>query len=298
MRPTPPRQSGWTCICGTWNESSRIRCRNCQSPSSEIVPFHFPATGQPVRAVTVDGQPWIFAADVCAVLDIANVGNALARLDADEKGSIRLTDGTSGNPNRAIVSEAGFYSLVIRSDKPEAKTFRRWVTHEVLPALRRTGTYSVAPVLGDPLDELERQMQMTAQAIAIAKAERERADALEPDAARARRTLDADGLVLVGTVAKRFGIKEKALREFLFAEQLLIRTGTRRNEPYARYVESGHFELKTRLIEIDPDRAPEERSTTYVTPKGEALIWRRLHAAGLVSSPTMPGEQLAIAGGA
>lgn len=121
--------------------------------AAEITPFAFPATGQPVRTVMVDGQPWIFANDVCAVLEIANVGNALARLDEDEKSSIRLTDGTLGNPNRAIINEAGLYSLVLRSDKPEAKTFRRWVTHDVLPTIGRTGSYSAAPVLPQDYEE-------------------------------------------------------------------------------------------------------------------------------------------------
>lgn len=265
-----------------------------------IVPFIFPDTGQAVRTVTVDGEPWFVANDVCAALDIANVGNALARLDDDERGSIRLADGTSGNPNRAVVNEPGLYSLILRSDKAQARAFKRWVTHEVLPAIRTTGRYE-APGLGDPLAELERQTQLTTRAIEIAKTERARAEVaerhaaeLESEAARARQTLDSEGLALVGTVAKRFGIKEKALRDFLHAEQLLIRGGSRHNEPMARYVASGHFEVKVTLVDTNPDRPPKERSTTFVTPKGEALIWRRLYAAGYVTSPVLPSRQLEI----
>lgn len=108
---------------------------------SEIQPFTFPVTAQAVRVLELAGEPWFVAADVCTVLGITNVGNVLARLDDDEKDSIHLPDGTRGNPNRAIVNEPGLYSLLFRSDKPEAKQFKRWVTHDVLPAIRRAGGY-------------------------------------------------------------------------------------------------------------------------------------------------------------
>lgn len=260
-----------------------------------IVPFTFPETGQRVRTVTIDGEPWWIAADVCAVLDIANVGNALGRLDDADKDSIRIADGNRGNPNRAIVSESGLYDLILDSRKPEAKAFRRWITAEVIPAIRRTGGYQAVPTAAAAVmpSHAEALRGWAAELEAREVAERRVAE-LEPEAARAHQTLDADGLALVGTVAKRFGIREKALREFLYAEGLLIRSGARRNEPMARYVASGHFELKTRLIETDPDRPAQSRSTTYVTPRGEALIWRRLHAAGYVASPTAPARQLAI----
>src|SRR5690606_35802145 len=127
----------------------------------------------PIRTVLVDGEPWFIAADVCAVLGIANVGNALARLDDDEKDSIRLADGTPGNPNKAIVNEPGLYSLILRSDKPEAKAFKRWVTHEVLPAIRKTGRYEVQPAyrlpqsyseaLRELADQVERNEQLQAE---------------------------------------------------------------------------------------------------------------------------------------
>lgn len=90
------------------------------------------------------GEPSFVAKDVCNALGLSNVGQALASLDEDEKDSITIADGTPGNPNKATVTEPGFYKLVMRSRKPEAKAFQRWVTHEVLPALRRDGGYMVA----------------------------------------------------------------------------------------------------------------------------------------------------------
>lgn len=104
-----------------------------------------------IRTVTIDDQPGFLAGDVCSVLEITNVGNALAALDDDEKGSIHIADGTSGNPNKAYVTEAGMYSLVLRSRKPEAKLFKRWITHEVLPQIRKTGSYSTPSLSGPEL---------------------------------------------------------------------------------------------------------------------------------------------------
>lgn len=95
---------------------------------SSVTPFTY--DGRQIRVTTgPDGEPWFVARDVCDVLAITNAGNVLAALDEDERSSIHIADGTSGNPNRAIVSEAGLYSLILRSRKPEAKAFKRWVTH-------------------------------------------------------------------------------------------------------------------------------------------------------------------------
>lgn len=264
----------------------------------EIEIFQFPATGQTVRTLIRDGEPWFVAVDVCAFLG-GRPQDSTRHLDDDEKGMC-LLDTPSGQQQMLIVNEAGLYSLIHCSRTPEAKAFRRWITHDVLPAFRMTSRYQLLAV-PDLLAELERQNKLTARAIELAKAERvraaaaaERAAELEPDAARAQRTLDATGLALVGTVAKQFGMQERVLREFLYSEGMLIRDGARRNEPMARYVRSGHFKVKVRPVSVNPDRPPVEKSTTYVTPKGAALIWRRLHAAGHVSSPCPSSGQLQL----
>jgi prophage antirepressor-like protein len=99
-----------------------------------------------VRVIMWDGEPWFVAKDVCDILGLGNAREALRNLDDDERGSVRITDGTSpagGNPNMNIVSESGLYTLIMRSNKPEAKAFRRWVTHEVLPSIRKTGRYVI-----------------------------------------------------------------------------------------------------------------------------------------------------------
>ena len=95
----------------------------------------------PIRIVEKDGEPWFVAKDVCNILEIKNSRDTLNKcLDEDERGvDIIYTPG--GNQEMTIVSEAGLYSLILRSRKPEAKAFKRWVTHEVLPSIRKTGAY-------------------------------------------------------------------------------------------------------------------------------------------------------------
>lgn len=105
---------------------------------------------QAVRVVTRDGEPWFVAADVCRVLGIANSRDAVSRLEDDERQMVNLntvgnSDGIRGNPNATIVSESGLYALIFTSTKPEARRFRKWVTSEVLPSLRRTGRYEMPP---------------------------------------------------------------------------------------------------------------------------------------------------------
>ncbi|MED5545658.1 MAG: BRO family protein [Pseudomonadota bacterium] len=97
---------------------------------------------EPVRVIMLDGEPWFIANDLCRVLGINNARMALTRLDDDEKG-VSSTDTLGGQQEMSIISESGMYALVLGSRKPDARRFRKWVTSEVLPALRRTGRYQL-----------------------------------------------------------------------------------------------------------------------------------------------------------
>ena len=103
----------------------------------------FTYEGSALRTIEREGGLWWVLKDVCDVLGISNVGNVAARLDDDEKG-IHQMDTLSGKQNMSIINEPGLYSVILRSDKPQAKDFKRWVTHEVLPSIRRTGSYAMA----------------------------------------------------------------------------------------------------------------------------------------------------------
>ena len=104
---------------------------------NEMQIFEKPEFGQ-IRTTTVDGEPWFVAVDVCRALEHSNVSSALARLDDDERSKFNL--GRQGETN--VVNEPGLYTLVLGSRKPEAKAFKRWITHEVLPSIRKTGAYA------------------------------------------------------------------------------------------------------------------------------------------------------------
>lgn len=253
---------------------------------SDVQLFQYPNTGHQIRTIVIEGEPWFVAADVCTLLGYGGGGrNAVARLPERMKGV--ETVNTLGGPQQVtVLNEPGVYRLAMRSNLPSAEAFQDWLAEDVVPAIGRTGHYDIEK----PMSELEMAQRYVA-ALQREQVLQAQVRELEPDAARARQTLDAGGLSLVRTVAKRFGIKETALRQFLYAERLLIRGGSSHNEPYARYVQSGHFEVKTTMVEVDPDRPPEAKNTTYVTPKGEALIWKRLFDAGYVTSPHMPALQ-------
>lgn len=108
--------------------------------NNEIQKFDF--KGAPLRTLTDKaGEPWFVAKDVCDILGLENSRKATAELDSDEKNTVTISDGIAGNPNKTIISEPGLYRLVMKSRKPEAKEFQRWVTHEVLPSIRKHGGY-------------------------------------------------------------------------------------------------------------------------------------------------------------
>lgn len=105
---------------------------------------------QPIRIINQNNQPWFVAADVCRTLEIGNSRQAISELDDDEKDQVSRANVSSADisvPNRGLnlISESGLYALIFKSRKPEAKTFRKWVTSEVLPSLRQSGSYTLAP---------------------------------------------------------------------------------------------------------------------------------------------------------
>ena len=119
-----------------------------QSIATSVATESFSFENFPVRAINRNGEIWFVAADVCAVLDIKNTSDALKNLDDDECLTLDIGEGQKigrgGAQKFNIINESGLYALILRSRKPEAKRFRKWVTSEVLPAIRKTGSYSVS----------------------------------------------------------------------------------------------------------------------------------------------------------
>lgn len=115
---------------------------------TEVQPFVFPPTGQPVRSVLINGEPWFVAADVTTALGYANGRDAVSKLPERMRNSVALNDGNRGNPNHAVINEAGVWRLTMRSNLPDAVAFQDWLAEDVIPSIRRTGSYSA--ISGQP----------------------------------------------------------------------------------------------------------------------------------------------------
>ncbi|MEV2756714.1 phage antirepressor [Paenibacillus larvae] len=239
---------------------------------NQLQVFNF--TGKDVRVIMKDGQPWWLAKDICSVLDHSDVSMAVKRLDEDEK--LTQTLFVSGqNRNVWFVNEPGFYSLILTSRKPEAKQFKRWVTHEVLPAIRKTGMYATDELLDNP--------DFLIQAATKLKEEREARKLLESQIEQDRpKVIFAEALetskssILIGELAKLLkqngiNVGQNRLFNWLRAEGYLGRKGDYRNLPTQKSMELGLFEIKTRTI-ANPDGSTRITKTTKVTGKGQVYF--------------------------
>ena len=229
-----------------------------------------------IRVESVDGEPWFVAKDVCDVLGISKYRDAVSRLDCDERGSV-LVDTPGGPQGVGTVNEPGFYKLVLRSRKPEAKAFQRWVTHEVLPAIRRTGGYVAARADETPDEIMARALMVAKETMARQKARLEALEgeneALRPKALFADAVAASDGTCLVGEMAKMLrqnGVEvgQNRLFGWLRDNGYLGRSGSNRNVPTQRAMDMGLFRIKETAITHSDGHVTVNR-TPKVTGKGQ-----------------------------
>lgn len=221
-----------------------------------------------------NGEPLFVAKDICAILDLGNPRSSIALLDDDEKG-VHSVDTPGGKQQMTTVTEPGFYKLVMRSRKPEAKAFQRWVTHDVLPALRRDGGYMVAR------DETPEQTM--ARAVLLAQAtidrQRDRIAELEPKALFADAVAASDGTCLVGELAKMMrqngvNVGQNRLFAMLREDGYLGNVGQNRNVPTQRAMDLGLFRIKETAVTHSDGHVTISR-TPKVTGKGQQYFIRR-----------------------
>lgn len=222
-------------------------------------------------------EPWFVAKDVCDALNIDKT--AASRLDDDEKG-LRSTQTLGGSQQVLFVSEPGLYTLVLKSRKPEAKAFRRWVTHEVLPAIRRTGGYVAAAPDEDPEAIMARALIVARDTM---ERQRARIAALEPKAAFADAVSASDGTCLVGELAKMMrqnGVEvgQNRLFRWLREDGYLGKSGCNRNVPTQRAMEMGLFRIKETAVTHADGHVTINR-TPKVTGKGQRHLMERYCAA-------------------
>lgn len=240
-----------------------------------------------VRILMRNNEPWFVAKDVCDCLEINNSRQALSRLDTDEKSSVILNDGTPGNPEKSVVNEYGLYSLVMSSRKPEAKEFRRWITHEVLPSIRMHGAYMTSDVLKQAIQSPDFLIQLASQL----KTEQDaRRHAELTIVQQAPKVLFADAVatshtsILIGDLAKLLkqnGVDtgQKRLFEQLRSDGYLIKSGNSKNMPTQRSMEMGLFEVKESTL-VNSDGSTRITRTTKVTGKGQVYFVNKYAGRG------------------
>lgn len=248
-----------------------------------------------VRTVELDGEPWLVGKDVAAALGYKDTINALkAHVDPeDKKGGWRITT-PSGEQDMTIINESGLYSLVLSSKLPGAKKFRRWVTGEVLPSIRRHGAYmtpdTLRQAMADPelLYRLvtglrdEHAARLAAEADCLALAEEN--EAARPKARFADAVADSDRCILVGDLAKLLkqnGLDIGAKRLFARLREegyLIRRDGADYNMPTQKAMELGLFRVKETSI-VHADGRVTVSKTPKVTGKGQVyFVNRYLHS--------------------
>lgn len=226
-----------------------------------------------VRTVLRDGEPWFVAVDVCRALDHSNSRMALKRLDDDEKGASSFyTPG--GEQKMTIVNEPGLYALVMGSRKPEAKAFKRWITHEVIPSIRKTGGYiageenmSDEELLSRALLMAQEKIRQRDERILQLSADNSRLvvenQIAAPKAEYFDQLVDRNLLTSFRETAKELNIKERLFVSFLLEKKYVYRDKRGKLMPYAER-NNGLFELK----ECINEKSNWSGVQTLITPKG------------------------------
>ena len=242
--------------------------------------FKNPDFGE-IRTIEREGEPWFVGKDVAAALGYSNTRDALDRhVDIDDKNTVVNPDGNRGNPNMTIINESGLYSLVLSSKLPTAKKFKRWITSEVIPSIRKHGGY----LTPDKLEEVLLKPDTLIQLAQNLKAEQEKRMALEvkmeeqkPKVLFAESVEAAKTSILIGELAKLLkqngiNIGQNRLFEWLRNNGYLIRRqGSDYNMPTQRAMEMGLFEIKETTI-THSDGHIHVSKTPKVTGKGQVYF--------------------------
>ena len=235
---------------------------------NKLVTFENAAFGK-IRTLTIDGEPWFVAADVCKALELGNPSMTVERLDADEKG-ISSIDTLGGKQRMAIINEPGLYSVILCSRKPEAKAFKRWITHEVIPAIRKYGGYMTKSLLEQVLEnpnliyEFARRMLEEQQKNEWLRQELDRA---KPKADYYDAFIHPESCTNIRATAKELKVPEKMFTAFLVRKRYLYRAPSGGLMPYAKAADDGLFFVKD-YIAVNGHQGV----YTLVTPKGKALF--------------------------
>lgn len=209
----------------------------------------FDYSGQQVRTILKDEEVWFVAKDVCEILDLDNVGQAISKLKEEQKADVILNDGRQ-NRKYSSVNESGLYKLIFKSRKEEAEKFQDWVFEEVLPSIRKTGSYSL-------------QVPKTfSEALRLAADLQEKIELDRPKVEAHDKFISGENYQKVGQVAKVLGIGRNKLFKFLREQKVFMADNT----PYQQYIDRGYFVVKEKPITMGEQVI--NKPQTYVTAKG------------------------------
>ena len=235
--------------------------------SQELTQFVY--GDQQVRVVERDGMPWFVATDLARVLEYRDSANLVRGLD-EEDARTHIVSTSAGPREALVVSEGGLYTILVRARTERARPFRRWVTHEVLPQIRKTGEYTSQPQVPQSLPEA---LRAYAREVEAREAMEAYAKELEPKGEAYDAFLSGDGTYSIGNVAKMHGLSQNRLFALMRSAGVMIAKGAMRNTPYQRYMH--HFAVKA----YDFTRTDGTVGTSYTTrvqPSGVDFLRRKL----------------------
>lgn len=238
---------------------------------NELQLFNF--ENNQVRTLLINDEPWFVGKDVAQILGYSNPRDALSKhVDNEDKNSVAIRDGNKGNPNQTVINESGVYALVFGSKLPDAKRFKHWVTSEVLPQIRKTGSYASPQLTGEEL-----MAKALIEANSVLARQSKQLEEQKPKVLFADSVIASKGSILVRELAKLikqngYDIGEKKLYRWLREKGYICKNST---EPTQMAMNLGLFEIVVRTIERG-DAPPRATRTTKVTGKGQVYFINKL----------------------
>lgn len=243
-----------------------------------------------IRTVEKDGEPWWVLSDVCKVLELTTPARVAERLETDEVSQTHTIDRMGRTQKSTIINESGLYAVILRSDKPQAKPFRKWVTSEVLPTIRKHGAYMTEQTLEraitspDFLIELATQLKteqaQRKQLETTVAVQNQQIAELQPKASYYDVVLNCKDLISIGKIAKDYGWSAQKLNEYLHKHGVQYKQG-KTWLLYQKYAGMGYTSTKTHTYHGDDGREHAAEPHTYWTQKGRLFIYDLLKSDGI-----------------
>ena len=253
---------------------------------SELQVFNHAEFGS-VRTITVEGESYFVGKDVAEILGYSNTRKALAdQVDEEDKG-VTKCDTPGGGQDLTVINESGLYSLILSSKMPNAKKFKRWVTSEVLPTIRRHGLYAMDEVLANPdilinaLLELKAARERNANLQAVVAVQNQQMIEMQPKVSYYDVVLNCADLVAISVIAKYYGWSATKLNQYLQQKGIQYKQGGKIWLLYQKYAEKGYTSTKTHSYP-GSDGSTHTKVHTYWTQRGRLFIYDLLTADGIL----------------